>query len=190
MRNEIEDVRAILQRTAAGAKTYHEQIAHVRNTCKPEVIMQETKPYAAALSQLADKAKEEITSVFSGLEKSIKSKMVISAKDYNKDTVELVKLLSPDTEELEAIAQQFAGNETMLRFFQQYNNEHELCASLPVSGADRLKALRLMQGDIAWGLDIAGRPTSEENRYGDACLQSFAENFEKVFEDRIEIIGG
>lgn len=189
MRYEIQNVKAVLSKAAESARTYHERIEHVRNTCKPEVIMQEMKIYAVPLNEAMIKAHEEMAAEFSALEKNIKSKMIISAKDYNKDTVELMHLLTPDVEEFEAIAQQFAGNETMLRFFRKYRDDHALQAVLPIGCEDRLKALKTMRDDISWILRIAGQPKSAENKYGDDQLQHFAAEFEKVFKRELEIIG-
>ena len=189
MRQEIQNVKTILQKAAKGARMYHENIAKIRRTCRPEVILQETKPFADLLIESMGKAREEITTEFSSLETYIKNRMTINSKDYNKDTVELINLLTPDADELETIAKQFEGNETMLRFFYKYRDDHQLTASLPPCGPGRLKQIGRMRDDILYVLSLASEPTSATNKYGDLQLQHFAENFEKVFDDQIQAIG-
>ena len=189
MRQEIKNVKTILQRAASGARMYHENIERIRRTCRPDVITQESKPFAELLLESMQKAREEITAEFLSLETSIKNRMTINAKDYNKDTVELIKILAPDVDELEAIAKQFEGNETMLRLFRKYCDDQQMIANLPLCGVDRLKAIRGMRDDIVYILSLAGEPTSATNRYGDSQLQHFAENFEKVFDNQIQAIG-
>lgn len=189
MRQEIQNVKTVLQKAAKGARMYHENIEHIRRTCRPDVILQESRPFADLLIEAMQKAREEISTEFSSLETYIKNRMTINAKDYNKDTVELIKLLTPDVDELEAIAKQFEGNETMLRIFHKYRDDHQMVANLPLCGVDRLKELRRMRDDIVYILSLAGEPTSATNKYGDSQLQHFAENFEKVFGNQIQMIG-
>ena len=189
MRQELQNVKTVLQKAAKGARMYHENIEHIRKTCRPEVILQESKPFADLLLEAMKKVQEEITAEFSSLETYIKNRMTINSKDYNKDIVELIKLLTPDVDELEAIAKQFEGNETMLRFFHKYRDDHQMIADLPLCGVDRLKVVRRMRDDIVYILSLAGEPTSATNKYGDAQLQHFAENFDSVFGDQIQMIG-
>lgn len=189
MRVELENVRGIMQKAANGARLYHEQISHVRKTCKPDVIVKETETYAKPLKEAMEKAASEIQAQLSELEARIKKASMLDPKSYNKDTVDLIRTMKPDAEELEAIAEQYKGNETMLRFFHKYREENKLIVNLPLCGADKLKHVKLMRDDLTYVLGLAGEPFSETNRYADAQLQHFAENFEKVFADRISAIG-
>ena len=189
MRYELENVKEILRKAAASANLYHEHISHVRRTCKPEVILKETEAFALPLKEAMVKAKAEVREQMTLMATTIKKRSMLDPKNYNKEVVDLVRTMKPDAEELEAIAEQFKGNDTMIRFFRKHNEENDLRANLPLCGADRVKIAELMRGDLEYVLDLAGEPTSATNRYGNAQLQHFAENFETVFADRISAIG-
>lgn len=104
MRHELENVKAILQKAASGARMYHENIDHVRKVCKPDVIMKETETFAKPLKESMEKAKHEVRDQLADLESTIKKNAVLDPKNYNKDVVDLVLTMKPDGEELEAIA--------------------------------------------------------------------------------------
>lgn len=189
MRYELENVRAILQKAASSARMYHENIAHVRRTCKPDVILKETETFSKPLKESMEKAKVEIREQLGVMEATIKKNATLDPKSYNKDVVDLIRTMNPGAEELEAIAEQFKGNDTMLRFFRKYCEENEVCAKLPACSLDKLKNAEMLRHDVEYILDLAGEPTSATNKYGDAQLQHFADNFETVFADRISVIG-
>ena len=189
MRYELENVRAILQKAASSARMYHEHIAHVRRTCKPDVILKETETFSKPLKESMEKAKAEIREQLGGMEATIKKNAMLDPKRYNKDVVDMIRTMKPGAEELEAIAEQFEGNDTMLRFFHKYCEENKVCAKLPACSFDKLKNAEMLRHDVEYILDLAGEPTSATNKYGDVQLQHFAENFETVFADRISVIG-
>ena len=189
MRYELENVKASIQKAAAAARMYHENIDHVRRTCRPEVILKETETFSKPLKESMDKAKAEIREQLNGVASMIKKNAMLDPKNYNRDVVDLIRTMEPAAEELEAIAEQFKGNDTMLRVFRKYCDENHVIANLPVCSADRLKSVELLRGDLEYILSLAGEPTSATNVYGDTQLQHFAEKFEEVFADRIEAIG-
>lgn len=189
MRHELENVKTILQKAAASSRIYHESIAHVRRTCKPELILKETETFAKSLKEAMEKAKLEIRDQLGGMEARIKKNAMLDPKNYNRDVVDLIRTMKPGAEELEAIAEQFKGNDTMIRVFRKYCEDNEVCANLPACSLDKLKSAELLRHDVEYILDLAGEPTSATNKYGDAQLQHFAENFETVFADRISTIG-
>ena len=189
MRHELENVRAILQKAASSARMYHENIAHVRRTCKPDVILKETETFSKPLKESMEKAKADIREQLGDMEATIKKNSMLDPKNYNKDVVDLIRTMKPGAEELEAIAEQFKGNDTMIRVFHKYCEENQVCAKLPTCSLDKLKNAEMLRNDVEYILDLAGEPTSATNMYGDAQLQHFAENFETVFADRISTIG-
>lgn len=123
------------------------------------------------------------------MEATIKKDSMLDPKNYNKDVVDLIRTMKPGAEELEAIAEQFKGNDTMIRVFRKYCEENEVCAKLPTCSLDKLKNAEMLRHDVEYILDLAGEPISATNRYGDSQLQHFATNFETFFADRISAIG-
>ena len=126
MRKELESVKLSIQKAASNARLYHENIAHVRRTCRPEVVLKETETYSKPLKEAMEKAAEEIKAQFTDLTASIKKKSILDPAKYNQAYADLIWKMKPDAEELEAIAKMFDGNETMLRVFHQYKDENKI----------------------------------------------------------------
>ena len=186
MRNEIQKAKEIMQKAATNAKLYHENIARVRRTCKPEHILNEIKTYADPLRQSMAQAVQEAEEALNGLEGTLKAGIVVRGEDYDSATMAAIGALEPDAEELSEIAKRYEGNETMLRALNQYNIKNKVGAEIPVSGQTKIDALNLIRADISYIMHEAGKPDS---RYGSDQLQHIAENFDAVFSDRISIIG-
>lgn len=190
MRHELENVREILQKAANGARLYQENIAHVRRTCRPEMISQEIEPLAKFLNEAMEKAKTQTYEQLDALSATIKKKAKLDPQNYRADVVEFMRTMKPGAEDLEAIAKQFEGNETMLQFLHQYRTEQQLIAELPMTFTDKLKYVQRIRDDLGYALGLAGEPFDiEKNRYAHVLLQDWADNFDKVFADRIEAIG-
>lgn len=186
MRSEIQKAKEIMQKAATNAKLYHENIAHVRQTCKSEHMVEELKTYADPLRQSMIQATQEINEALSGLEATLKAGIIIRGEDYDSATMAAISALEPDAAELTEIAKRYAGNETMLRALNQYCTKNKIGAEIPVSGQNKVDALNMLQSDIGYVLQQAGKL---DCRYGSNQLQHFAENFDTVFSDRIGIIG-
>lgn len=186
MRNEIQRAKEIMQKAANNAKLYHENIARVRRTCKPEHILNEVMTYADPLRQSMTQAVQEIEEALSGLEAKLKAGIIIRGEDYDSATMAAISALEPGAAELTEIAKRYEGNETMLRALDQYNIKHKVGAEIPVSGQSKVDALDMIRADINYVLQQAG---SLDSKYGSDQLQHFAENFDAVFCDRISIIG-
>lgn len=190
MRFELENVKEIMQKAARSAGTYNENISHVRRTCRPEVVAAETEVYAKQLRASMEKAKAEAFAQLDELAETIKKKSRLNIQNYRADIVEFFKTMKPGAEDLEAIAKQFEGNETMLQFFHRYREENEMIAELPMCFADKLKHIRPIRDDVGYAFNYAGEPFHvEKNRTGHTMLQHWSENFETVFADRIKAIG-
>lgn len=190
MRFELENVKAILQKAANSAGIYHENIAHVRRTCRPEVVVAETEVHAKQLKVAMEKVREEAFAQLDSLSDTIKKKSRLDIQNYRADIVEFFKTMKPGVEDLEAMAKQFEGNETMLQFFHRYATENAMVAELPMCFADKQKFVQQIRNDLGYAIDYAGEPFHvEKNRTGHTMLQHWSENFETVFDDRIKAIG-
>jgi bifunctional ADP-heptose synthase (sugar kinase/adenylyltransferase) len=189
MKTEFEKLKEVMQKAAAASKIYHESIAEVRRTRKPEHIVRETNELAKLLKDVIEKATVAAMVNIDEMEADIRKQSILDPKAYNKEIMDLVFMLKPDAKELEQIAQQFDGNETMLRAFRKYCDDNTVNAKLPLCGNDKLKLLDTMRQDIKYIFACAGEPTSEMNRYGDEILQHWAANFESVLADKIATLG-
>lgn len=190
MRAEFNQVKALLQGAARSSRASHDSIADVRAKVMPQYVDRETKVYADQLKNNMAQYREQVMEQIDFVEKSIKNRMLIDPKMYNKDVADLMFMLKPEQEEVERLAEQFAGNETMQRVIRKYCAENDLKhANLPKSGADKLQAVKKIRQDLDYMFACAGEPVSSNNRAGDSYLQTFSEKFETVFAEQLESIG-
>ena len=190
MREEFNQVKALLQSAARSARASHDSIADVREKVMPQYVDRETKVFADQLKNNMSQYREQVMEQIDFVEKSIKNRMLIDPKLYNKDVADLMFMLKPEQEEVARLAEQFAGNETMQRVIRKYCAENDLKhANLPKSGADKLQAVKKIRQDLDYVFACAGEPVSRDNRAGDSYLQTFCEKFETVFAEQLESIG-
>ena len=186
MRSEIQKAKEVMQRAANNARLYHENISRIRRTCKPECILEEIKTYADPLQQSMIQATQEVDEALGSLATTLKAGIIIRGEDYDSATMAAISALEPGAAELTEIAKRYAGNETMLRALNQYNIKYKVGAEIPVCGQSKVDALNMIQSDISYILQEAGKV---DCRYGSKQLQHIAEHFDTVFSDRIGIIG-
>lgn len=190
MRFELENVKGIMQKAANSAGIYHENIAHVRRTCRPEVVAAETEIHAKQLKEAMEKARTEAFAQLDALADTIKRNSRLDIQNYRADIVEFFRTMKPGAEDLEAMAKQFEGNETMLQFFHRYAEENAMIAELPMCFSDKQKFVQQIRNDLSYAFDCAGEPFHvEKNRNGHVMLQHWGDNFDSVFADRISAIG-
>ena len=123
------------------------------------------------------------------LRTQLQNAIVIRGEDYDASAMAAIKELKPDAAELSKIAQNYVGNETMLRALKKYCADNKVTAELPHSGESKIQAVDLMRGDIRYVLGLTANADYMQNRYGADLLRSHAENFDLVFENRISVIG-
>jgi hypothetical protein len=189
MRTEIEKVKLIMVQAAAAAQLHHENIKRVRRVCRPETILQEEKVYTQALEKSMQKAAAAADEALLELRTQLQNAIILRGEDYDASAMAAIKELQPDAAELTTIAQRYVGNETMLRALKKYCTDNKIRADLPNSGESKIQALDLMRGDIGYVISLTGNTDYRQNKYGADLLQSHAENFDKVFESKLQVIG-
>lgn len=190
MRPEIEKAKEITIKAAKTARQYHEHLANARRTMRPELVIQETKETREALKVAMDQAADEAAAALKVLQDTFRDASLIRGKDFDKAILDAMSALQPEADEISAIAKRYADNETMLRAFRNYCLQHKVKgADIPIGISGRISALNMMSQDLDWCIRTAGVSDININRYADAQLQNFAENFETVFKNRLDIIG-